>query len=1538
MKFTHFFIRRPIFAAVLSIMIVLLGLLALFQLPIAQYPEVAPPTVFVTATYPGASADVVAATVATPLEQEINGVENMLYMSSQCSSDGQLRLGVTFKTGTDLDKAQVLVQNRVAVAEPRLPEDVRRLGITTAKQSPSITLVVHLISPNGKYDDLYLGNYAFLQVRDTLSRLPGVGQAMIFGASDYSMRIWLDPNKVSARNLTATEVVAAIREQNVQVAAGVFGQPPQPAGNLFQLTARTQGRLVTEEQFGDIILKTGPQGQITRLRDVARLELGAKTYSMGSLLDGRPASGIGIFQLPGSNAIETSDAVRAAMEKLKKRFPEGLDYRIVFDTTLFVRESIRAVLHTLGEAMILVIIVVVLFLQNWRASIIPLLAVPVSLIGTFAAMTLFGFSLNNLSLFGLVLAIGIVVDDAIVVVENVERNIALGFSPPEATRKAMDEVSGAVVAIALVLSAVFIPTAFMSGLTGRFYQQFALTIAVSTLISAFNSLTLSPALSALLLQPHHAPKDTIGRLLHGSVGWLFTGFNRLFEGSRGYYLGGLTRLLRHCGLGLVLYGGLLVLTWGSFHKVPTGFIPTQDKGYLIAYMQLPDGASLQRTAKASATMSRLIREVAGVESVVELPGLSLVTFGVQANATSMFIPLKPFHERVKQGLSDEVILSRIQAKLAPMQDGFIGTFRSPPVDGLGLLGGFNLQVQDRADAGFAALQGAAVQLMMAANQDKRISGALTTFRAGVPQVFLDVDRAKAKTMQVPLNEVWDTMQVYLGSLYVNDFNIFGRPYQVTIQADAPFRRNPEDVLNMKTRNAAGDMVPLSTILKVREASAPVSVGRYNMYNSAQLSGGTAPGVSSGEAIKIIEDLAERVLPPGMTIEWSDLSLLQILAGNSAVYIFPLCVLMVFLVLAAQYESWSLPLAIILIVPMCLLFAMLGIWMRGMENNLFTQIGLVVLIGLACKNAILIVEFARQLQDSGRTRTDAAIEACRLRLRPILMTSFAFAFGVIPLMLAKGAGAEMRTTLGTAVFFGMLGVTFFGIFLTPVFYVVIRRVLERKPAPTVGAALVKPTITGTLLVLTLAAVGAALALNGCAVGPDYHPPKTEASSAFANGSQTNLVSGATAIQWWRGFNDDRLNHLIAQSVSSNYDLRIATARVLQARALHMEAVAQELPVINADAAYNKSVTSSDAEPFSLPRDQRELQLFSAGFDATWELDIFGRGRRGIEAAKADIAASEATRQYVLVSLVAEVARNYFELRGAQHQLMVARQNAENQRQTLDLTVSKFRAGRSTELDTARARAQFNATQAVIPPIEASIHRSIHRLSVLAGQPPAALTAELAPAAPIPVLPPLVNIGNPAALLRRRPDIRAAERTLAASTARIGVQVADLFPRVTFVGNLGWSARQFSDLGKPGTDTYSFGPNLTWAALDLGKVRGRIKAARAETEVQLATYEQTVLTALEETENALVDFGREQVRRDFLRESDRSATEAMGLARQRYEGGIADFLSVLDAERTQLDIQAQLAQSETRAATTLIAVYKALGGGWEVTPDQRYSSLP
>jgi len=1045
---SHFFIARPIFASVLSIVIVIVGAVALVTLPIAQYPEITPPTVQVATTYPGADAQTVAETIGAPIEQQVNGVENMLYMSSQSNGDGSYALNITFKLGTNLDTAQVLVQNRVNLALPLLPEDVRRNGVSVKKMSSSMMMVVNLVSPDGRFDALYLGNYAILQLKDALARVNGVGDISIFGY-EYSMRIWLDPEKLSARGLAAEDVVAAIREQNVQVAAGTIGAPPVPEGTKFQYTVTAQGRLTSPDQFEQIVVKQGKMGEIVRLGDIGRAELGAKSYTIESTLDGKPTVGLAIYQQPGGNAIDTAHAIRKLMEELKTRFPAGMEYRIEYDTTGFVQESITSVVHTLFEAIVLVILVVLVFLQSWRATVIPLIAVPVSLVGTFAAMAAFGFSLNNISLFGIVLAIGIVVDDAIVVVENVERNLGLGMGPVEASKKAMDEVFGAVIAVALVLTAVFVPTAFITGISGEFYRQFALTIAVSTIISAFNSVTLSPALAAILLQPHGAKKDLFTRLLDGAFGWFFRGFNAVFEKVAEKYGGGVARLIRMTAFITAIYLGLLVLTGFGFLKTPVGFIPQQDKGYLIANVQLPDASTINRTKAVSAAADEILRKTHGVAHTIVINGMSIVSGSNRPNAATIFVILDEFSERKSADLSGPAIARKVNAALSQLPQALIGVFGPPPVDGLGSTGGFRLMVQDRGGMGYDALEEATQSLVDTASKDKNLAGVFSSFSSGTPQLFVDIDRVKAKTLNVPLSNIFSTLQISLGSAYVNDITLFGRSFQVNAQADSRFRVVPGDILQLQARSNSGAMVPLATLASVSEITAPASVTRYNLYPAADVVGSTAPGVSSGQAVSIMENLATRTLPRSMGFEWTDLTYQQILAGNVALFVFPLCVLFVFLTLAAQYESWSLPMAIILIVPMSLLSSIGGVLMRRMDNNIFTQIGFIVLVGLACKNAILIVEFAKQLEDAGKDRFAAVTEACRLRLRPILMTSFAFILGVVPLVLASGPGAEMRQALGTAVFFGMLGVTFFGIFLTPVFYVIIQKFSKKKEGSSVA---------------------------------------------------------------------------------------------------------------------------------------------------------------------------------------------------------------------------------------------------------------------------------------------------------------------------------------------------------------------------------------------------------------------------------------------------------------------------------------------------------
>ena len=1055
MDFSRFFIDRPIFAAVLSIVIFAAGLISIPLLPIGEYPDVVPPSVVVRTVYPGANPKVISETVATPLEEAVNGVEDMMYMKSVAGSDGVLQMTVTFRPGTDPDEAAVRVQNRVAQAQARLPEDVRRQGITTQKQSPVFLMVVHLTSEDGNYDSLYLRNYMRLHVKDELAKIPGVGEAQLFGGGDYAMRIWLDPDKVAARGMTAGDVLRAVREQNVQVSAGQVGAEPMPGGSDFLLPINAKGRLESVEEFGGIVLKHGADGQVVRLSDVARIELAAGDYTLRARLDGKNAAAIGIFQAPGANALEIRDAVVAKMAEVRQTLPPGVEIQSVYDTTIFVRDSIKSVITTLLEATVLVVLVVILFLQTWRASIIPLLAVPVSVVGTFAVLYLLGYSINTLSLFGLVLAIGIVVDDAIVVVENVERHIEAGATPLEAAHLAMREVSGPIIAIALVLCAVFVPMAFLSGVTGQFYKQFAVTIAISTVISAINSLTLSPALAAKLLRPHGDAPDRATRLIERLFGWLFRPFNRFFGRSSARYEGAVSRALGRRGAVFAVYALLLVGAGVVFNAVPAGFIPVQDKLYIIAGVKMPEGASIERTDAVMKRMAAIASEVDGVAHEVAFPGLNPLQFTNTPNNGVVFFSLKPFSER---SATAEEITAELNQRFSAIQEGFTFAFMPPAIQGLGNGSGWSLFVEDRTRLGYGELQNAVQAFQGAAAQQAGMGFPITSYQANVPQLDAEVDRVQAKAQGVPLTEVFETLQTYLGSAYVNDFNMFGRTWQVIAQADASFRDDVSDIANLRTRNAAGEMVPIGSMVDIRQTYGPDPVIRFNGYPAADLMGDADPRVlSSGEAMARVTELAQQVLPAGMGIGWSDLSFQQATQGRAALVVFPLAVVLAFLVLAALYESWTLPLAVILIVPMTLLSALFGVWLTGGDNNVFVQVGLVVLMGLACKNAILIVEFARELELQGKGIVESALEACRLRLRPIIMTSVAFIAGTVPLVFSSGAGAEVRSVTGVTVFAGMIGVTLFGLFLTPVFYVALRKLANRPlvshgphPAPAHGA--------------------------------------------------------------------------------------------------------------------------------------------------------------------------------------------------------------------------------------------------------------------------------------------------------------------------------------------------------------------------------------------------------------------------------------------------------------------------------------------------------
>jgi hydrophobe/amphiphile efflux-1 (HAE1) family protein/NodT family efflux transporter outer membrane factor (OMF) lipoprotein len=1535
MNFSHFFIKRPIFAGVLSITVFVMGLLAMFKLPIAEYPEVVPPTIVVRATFPGATPKTIAETVASPLEQSINGVEGSLYMFSQATADGVMTLTVTFKLGTDPDKAQVQVQNRVQQVLPKLPEEVRDLGVTTTKQSPDLTMVVHLFSPNNRYDEVYVRNYATLQVKDALARIPGAGDVEVFGSGDYAMRVWLNPDKLAARNLTASDAVAAIREQNVQVAGGIIGQPPTSDPVNFELLVNVKGRLTTEEEFGNIIVKTGLNGEKTLLKDVARIELGAGDYSLESLLNNKTAVALPIFQTPGANALQLSKAVRATMEELKKNFPEGIDYSVVYDPTIFVRHSIEAVVHTLCEAILLVVIVVILFLQTWRAAVIPLAAVPVSLVGTFAIMLALGFSINALSLFGLVLAIGIVVDDAIVVVENVERNIALGLSSTQAARRAMDEVTGPIVATALVLCAVFVPTAFISGLSGQFYKQFAITIAISTVISAFNSLTLSPALCAVLLKDHHSPKDWLWRGMDTVFGWFFRPFNKSFAWAGEKYGVGVKAVLRKAVVALVIYGGLVLLTGWSFKKVPTGFVPMQDKQYLIAFAQLPEASSLRRTDEVIRRMSDIGLKQPGVDSAVAFPGLSINGFSVAPNSGIVFFTLKPFEDRKSANLSGPAIAMALNQKFSGIQDAFVLTVMPPAVMGLGTFGGFKLYLEDRAGLGYDSLYQTLQGMIGAGYQTPQLGGLFSTFTVNVPQLDADVDREKAKTEGVPLGNLFDTLQIYLGSLYVNDFNRFGRTYEVIAQADSQFREHPEDITRLKTRNDQGQMVPLGTLVTVTETHGPDRVMRYNGYPAAEINGGPAVGYSSGQAEAAMTKIMDANLPRGMSYEWTDLTFQRILAGNTTIYVGPLCLLLVFLVLAALYESFRLPLAIILIVPMCLLFAITGVWLKGSDNNIFTQIGFIVLVGLACKNAILIVEFAKRKQDEGFSPFDAAIEACRLRLRPILMTSIAFIAGVFPLVVSSGAGAEMRQAMGIAVFSGMIGVTLFGLFLTPVFYVTLMKLGAKKnPAPEKNRVGFGPAgaVAGIVVALSLLMAPSARA-NWLEVGPDFKPvtnavPTAYKAAEYGTWKKGQPLDSLPKGSWWEVYSDTNLNSLEMQALGANQLLQEAVARVEQERATARVARSQLMPEVDFDPSFNRQRYSPNADPsFS----DITANTINAPMDLSYEVDLWGRVRRSFESAREDAQATLADYYNVLLTLQSDVAQNYFSLREVDAEITIVTGTVNLRHEQVNFVQSRYEGGVGSELEVAQAQTELATTEADAASLAQRRDELENQIAILVGCNPAefhlaANTNEWAPQ------PPEIPVGLPSDLLERRPDVAKAERQLASANAKIGVAKASFFPVVTLTGSGGYLSGDMSSLFNWESRTWEIGPSVSLPIFAGGRNLANYRHAKEVYAEAVAAYREQVLVAFGDVENSLADIRHLADQSAAQQSAVVNSQRAADLAAERYSSGIVSYIEVVDANRDTLTAERANTQLIGLRLNASVQLIKALGGGFDTGEKQ------
>jgi hydrophobe/amphiphile efflux-1 (HAE1) family protein/NodT family efflux transporter outer membrane factor (OMF) lipoprotein len=1527
MKLAHFFIEHPRFAIVLNVFIVLAGLATMFSLPITQYPNIVPPTIKVTTLFPGASADVIARTVATPLEQAINGVEGMEYISSQSTGNGQLTITVIFKIGSDADNDLLLTQTRVQNTLARLPQEVQLQGVQVKKTIDDLLLAVHAYSPDGSRSPQYLSNY-MIHIRDEIARLPGVADFLLFGDRQYAMRIWIDPDKAAAHNISATEILAALRAQNAQISAGVLNQPPVTTKGAYQLNIEALGRLRTPQQFDDVIVKTDNQGRITRIRDIGRAEVGSADYNSLAYADKYPSEQWVVVPTPDANAVRLENTIWQRMAELKKTFPPGVDYLRIYDPATFVSQSIHEVIVTVFIAIVLVVLVVYIFLQSWRATIIPVVAIPVSLIGTFSILTILGGSVNNLSLFGLVLAVGIVVDDAIVVVENVERNMALGMSPREAAHETMTEVSTALIAIALTLCAVFVPVAFISGIPGLFFKQFAITIAGSTIISCFASLTLSPALCAILLKPHnkgclHCEPTGLSLLLSP----VFKIFNKAFDWLSTSYGNLTSRFVRVTGVMFLIYLALIGLTGFQMFRMPTGFIPQQDVGYLVVVCQLPPGSSLERTDEAVRRVNEIALNTYGIKHTSADPGFDATTNTIAPNVGTVFITLPSLFGENLSGVNAASMLAALRKEFAGFTGANILVVNPPAVKGLGTAGGFKMMLEDRAELGPQALADATNKLVAAARKDPTFAAVFTLYDAGSPSVYADIDREKAEKLGLSTADVFPTLELYMGSQYVNDFNLLGRTYPVFVQGDQQFRQTPEEIARLKVRNATGQMVPIGTVATFSEKTAPYRIPRYNLYPASEVMGEAAPGVSSGAALDRIQQLAKENLPPGVAFEWTDLAYQQAKKGIPTAAIFGASALFVFLVLTAQYESWKIPLAIVLIVPMCLLAATTGLNLRTLPIDILAQIGFVVLLGLAAKNAILIVEFAKQRQDhDGVGPQEAAVHSAHVRLRPILMTSIAFIAGVGPLTVAHGAGGEMRQSLGTTVFFGMLGVTIFGLLFTPAFYALVSRSRVRADRKTYAPALT--TTVGLILLLSVF-------LQGCSVGPKYKAPPFP-GAALAPFHNTLEIpdspdSHAPSLdEWWNGFNDPMLVTIVQRALSQNLDLSASLERVNQSRAVAAGAQARLFPTGELDAFATVEHQSLEGNLGTISRDvpnfRRNIREYTVGPVASWELDVSGGIRHNAAAARDEVQAAEANRIGTRIIIAADAADAYLQVRGYQARIAITKSQIETDEHLLILVQNRYEAGAATKREIEQSQALLQQARSTLPPLRLALEKQLNRLDVLMGAQPGTYAHELDTVTPVPSIPRISN-QEPTDVLRRRPDIMAAERRLAASNERIGIAVSEYYPKISLAGVLGFDSLNSGSLFTSSGFQPAAVAGLRWRIFDFGRVNAEVKQARSVNAEALIDYRQAVLKAAEDVENAVASLSETEAYSVEVQAEVRSLTRARDLSQDAYRAGSITLTDVLDADRQLLTAQDQLAESRADAARDAVGVFRSFGGGWQ-----------